>query len=131
MNSDFKRDFGEESEKPKFIYKRNPVLETAWQIFIYKDEKADYEPVGEYTVIDTQEDTEITEKKLMNLMRLMNGRERLIELGNLTGTRLLYNIVPDTSDDNVKIIFRTYDGAGVSQENAILIIEKGVFQDAR
>jgi len=129
MDTEFKRDFSEESEKPRFMYKRNPLVEHAWQIFIFRDEKEDYEPVGDYTLIDVEEPLEITEKKLMNLMRLMNGRERLIELGNLTGTRLLYNIVPDTSEDKKKIIFRTYDGHGVSKENAVLIIEKGVFED--
>ena len=122
--------FNENSEKPKFIYRHNPVNPNGFQIFMYKDEKEDYEPVGEYVLIDTQEQRELTEKKVMNLLSLMNGRKRLIDLSDISKSRVLYTILPDSGDDlNKKVIFRTYDGTSISKENAILTIEKGVFPD--
>ncbi|MEM7650708.1 MAG: hypothetical protein AAF204_01325, partial [Pseudomonadota bacterium] len=124
-------DFNTESEKPQFIYKRNPLVEHAFQIFEWKGEKDNYEPVGEYTLLDMNEDLEVTEKKVANLISIMNGRKRLIELSNLTNERILFNVVTDDAPANLneKVIFRTYTGDGVSQDNAILEIEKGVFKD--
>jgi len=121
--------FNEQSEKPRFIYKRNPVAAHNFQIFEFKEDKGDYEPVGDYTVIDTSEDPDLTEKKVMNLMILMNGRERLIDVSNLTEERVLFNIVEGNTEENIqKIVFRTYDGEGVSKENAVLVLEKGVLE---
>jgi hypothetical protein len=123
--------FNDKSEKPQFIYKRNPLVERAFHIFQFKDEKKEYEPVGEYTVLDPREVSDLTEKKMINLVALLNGKKDLVNLGNLTKTRLLYNIVPKTpgSDDKTKVIFRTYDTEGVSVENAVLVLERGVIDD--
>ncbi len=123
-------EFNEESEKPWFIYKRNPLVDHSFQIFGFIEEKQDYEPVGDYTLLDTSEDPDLTEKKMINIISLLNGKRDLMELANLTDKRLLYNIVPKTSDsDKTKIIFRTKDKEGVSIENAVLILEKGVLND--
>lgn len=112
------------------MHKKNPLVPHAYQIFEFKPVKNDYEPVGEYIVLETSEESELTEKKLGNLVRLLNGKQDLADLGNLTKTRILFNIVPRTSEnDPTKIIFRTYDGAGVSKENAVFTIEKGVLKD--
>lgn len=122
--------FNEESSKPPFIYKRNPLVEHAWQIFALKEGKADYEPVGEYTVLDLDEPSDLTEKKMANLIAILNGRRELQQLGELTKSRLLFTQVPEEEGAiNKKLIFRTYDGDGISKENAILVIEKGVFKD--
>ncbi|GJL85620.1 MAG: hypothetical protein DHS20C02_13950 [Micavibrio sp.] len=122
--------FNEESEKPWYKYKRNPLVEHSFQIFGFVEKKQDYEPVGEYTVLDPREDPDLTEKKMMNIISLLNGKKDLMELGNLTKTRLLYNMVPKTSEsDKTKIIFRTYDLEGVSMENAVLELKKGVLND--
>jgi hypothetical protein len=122
--------FNIESEKPQFLYKRNPLVKHAFQIFMLKDGKAEYEPVGEYTLLDASEDLSLTEKKVINLIGLLNGRQKLMELGELTKSRVLFNVVPKkTEDDPTKIIFRHHGGAGVSQENAVLILEKGVLKD--
>ncbi len=125
------QNFNIESEKPPFIYKRNPLVENAFQIFQWKEDKSDYEPVGDYTLLDTEEDPELTEKTVMNIVTSLNGRtERIIDLKNLTSERLLYNIVDnkDAEESNlVTIMLRTHDGMGVSKENAVLKIEKGVF----
>jgi len=122
--------FNEESEKPEFIYKPNPLVEHSYQIFQYKQDKGEYEPIGEYVVLDASEDTEITEKKMTNLVSIMNGKRNLVDFTNLTKKRILFNILPETPESKEqKVIFRTYDGEGVSKENAVLTIEKGVFNE--
>ena len=131
MSKKFNSNFNDKGEKPQFTYKRNPLVSHAFQIFEFKDDKNSYEPIGEYTLLDMAELPEITEKKVINLIMIMNGKKDLMELGNLTKTRLLYTMVSSGSetDKEEKIIFRTYDGKGVSQENAVLTIEKGVFHE--
>lgn len=133
MSMDFNEAFSEKGEKPRYIHKRNPLVEHAYQIFEFKDYKGKngaYEPVGDYTVLDTSEDPELTEKRVMNIVTLMNGKKDLMDLKNMTDTRLLFNVIPRTNDtDPSKIVFRTYDGDGVSTENAILVLEKGVLND--
>lgn len=124
--------FNEQSEKALFIYKPNPLVPHSYQIFMHKKNKADYEPVGDYTVIDTSEDTDITVKRLGNIIALLNGKKDLTKLGNLTRKRLLFNIVPKRSEtDPTKIIFRSHDGKGVSVENAVLTLEEGVFHESK
>lgn len=126
----FNERFNDKGEKARFIYKRNPLIDRSFQIFEYKDEKAEYEPIGEYTLLDASEDIEITEKKVINLISIMNGKKNLIDFTNLTKSRVLYNIIPETPEsEQQKVVFRTYDGDGVSKENAVLTIEKGVFHD--
>lgn len=125
---DFNESFKESGEKPRFIYKRNPLVEYAYQIFEFFEEKSNYEPIGEYTVIDKDEPSDITEKKLFNLLAIMNNKKDLVDFKNLTNSRVLFNIIPkDPDSEQQKIIFRTHDGKGVSVENAVLTLEKGVF----
>lgn len=128
----FNDSFNNKGEKPQFMYKRNPLVENSFQIFMYREEKANYEPVGDYTVIDLDEDPTLSEKKIMNVISLLNGKEDLMELGNLTKTRVLFTIVPKKNpDDPTKIIFRNHDGKGTSEENAVLTIEKGVLNESQ
>lgn len=122
--------FNEESEKPRFIYKRNPLVEHGFQIFEFQEEKGDYEPVGDYTLIDTSEDPDLTEKKVINIIRIMNEKKDLADLSNLTESRLLFYPVPDNPESSKhKLIFRTYDGKGVSKDNALLTVNKGVLDE--
>ena len=123
-------DFNEESEKPEFIFRKNPLVERSFQICQYREEKRDYEPVGDYTVLDLKEEQELSEKRISNLMAALNKKKRSLDLSPLTNTRILFNIVPRKPEDtHQKVIFRTHDGAGVSSENAIMVIEKEVFDD--
>ena len=132
MNTNFNDSFNDKGEKPQFIYKRNPLVENSFQIFMMIEEKGEYEPVGDYTVIDMDEDFELSEKKVMNVISILNGKDNLIELGNLTKTRVLFNIVPKKSeDDPTKIVFRNHDGKGTSEENAVLTINRGVLNDSQ
>jgi hypothetical protein len=126
------KDFNEQSEKPQFISKPNPLVPHAWQIFEFKQDKESYEPVGAYTLLDTKEEPDITEKKLINIMAILNDKKSFIDFKKLTNKRILFTIVPDTPEaDMRKAIFRTYDGTGVSKENAVLTIEKGVFNESQ
>ncbi len=126
------KNFNIESEKPQFIYKPHSLVKNAFQIFALHEGSSEYEPVGEYTLLDTSEAIDITEKKVMNLVSLLNGRKGLIELGNLTKTRVLFTIVPKSSEeDPTKIVFREHDGNGPSKENAVLILEKGVINESQ
>lgn len=126
------KDFNIESPRPQYIYRRNPLLPSAFQIFCFREEKGEYEPVGEYTLLDSAEDLSLTEKKVMNIVSLLNGRRKLLELGNLTKARVLFTIVPKSSEeDPTKIIFRSYNGSGPSEENAVLILEKGVLDESQ
>lgn len=130
MSVDFNEKFNDRGEKPRFIHKKNPVTEHAYQLFEYKPDKSDYEPVGEYIVLNADEERDLTLKKVNNLVRLLNGKKDLEDLGRLTDTRLLFNIVPRSNDnDPTKIIFRTHDGDGVSEENAVFTIEKGILDE--
>lgn len=134
MSKDFNDDFNDKGEKPRYIHKRNPLVEHAYQIFEFKDYKGvngTYEPVGDYTLLDTAENSDLTERKLMNLMQLMNGKKDLMDLKDMTGTRTLFTKLPRKEEnDPTKIIFRTYDGDGVSTENAMLVLEKGIYDEA-
>jgi hypothetical protein len=130
MNDDFNNKFNDKGEKPTYIYKRNPLVEHSFQIFGYMEEKGDYEPVGDYLLLDTTEDPDLTEKTVMNIVRILNGKQDLMDLTNLTKTRLLFNIVPRKPEsDETKVIFRTHDGKGTSEENAVLTLKKGVYDE--
>lgn len=124
------KDFNTESEKPWFISKANPLVPHSWQIFEFKPDKDSYEPVGEYILIDIEEPVDITEKKIVNLVNILNRRTRFMDFNSLTKERVLYNIIEETPENGtMKVVFRAYDGSGVSKENAVLTIEKGVFHE--
>lgn len=85
-------------------------------------------PVGEYTVLDRDEAPALSEAKVRNLITLLNGGAAQ-PLGEQTGSRLLYHRLPGgDADPHQRILFHTYDGAGVSTENALLTLQKGVLQ---
>lgn len=124
-------EFNEESEKPDFISKPNPLVPRSYHIFQYKDHNGEYEPIGEYTVLDQAEEQELSDKRVTNLISLMNGRKRTLDLKNLTNQRIFFTILSNKpEDDQIKIMFRSKEGGpGITKENAILVLEKGVFDD--
>jgi len=119
------QDFNEESQAPRYTYKRSPIHERAFMILRYQEDLAgEPQPVGDYTVLDVDEDTALSEKKVMNLISLLNERRRLMDLGVGLNTRLLYRIVDEQSDDSrARVIFYKLELEGVSKENAILQID--------
>lgn len=117
-------------ERTRFVSKPNPLVERDYQVFEYNTEKSEYEHVGDYVLINKEEPREITEKKVANIMSIINKKDEFIDLSNLTKTRMLYTVVPEAqSGDQSKMIFKDYDGSGVSKENAIFTIRKGVLHD--
>lgn len=125
------KNFNKSTESPRFIHKSNPFVERGYQIFEL-GHKNQYNPVGEYVLIKKDEDPEITEKKVANLVALLNKKKDLIDLTSLTKTRVLFTVVPEAQSPNqTKIIFRDYDGSGVSKDNAIFTIRKGVLHDRK
>lgn len=91
---------------------------------IMKLTEADAVAVGDYTVLDTHEDIDLSEKKVMNLVSLLNGRKKLMQLGHETNTRTLYHIVNECDDDGkMRVVFYQLGQEGVSVENALFRME--------
>ena len=126
--------FNAESEKPIFIYKPHPTVEGAFEIQGFYEDVQDYEPVGDYRPVVDDEPQELTEGCVNNLIALLNDREeKMINLENMTSGNLLFQIVEDDEAEDahkyITIMFRTHDGTGVSEENAVFRLEKGVFYE--
>lgn len=118
------QDFNTESRAPLYAYQRSPVNERAFLIVKKPKPAADPVPVGDYTVLDKEEDIKLSEKKVMNLISLLNGRKRLMDLGHETKSRILYHIVSERDEDNkTKVLFYKLEQQGVSKENALFRLE--------
>lgn len=106
-----------------FTYRPNPVLGRSFVIF-EKSGDGSLNPVGDYTVLDADENRELSEKKVMNLVALLNGNEDLMPLGPETKSRALFHRKPKQDpNDRTEVLFYTYNGEGVSKENALLTFE--------
>ena len=118
--------FNSEAAAPRYSYSRSPVHPRGFMILKHPDNDG-REPavVGDYTVLDSHEDLGLSEKKVMNIVSLLNGRKALMQLGHETGTRVLYNIVTEQDDDGkARVVFYNLGQEGVSIENALFRIEK-------
>ncbi len=115
-------DFNAEAKTARYGYMPSPVHPRAFQILKYSESNP--RPVGDYTVLDSKEDLGLSEKKVMNIVSLLNGRKHLMELGHETGTRVLYHIVSECDDDGKsRILFYQLGKEGVSIENALFRME--------
>lgn len=122
----------ESGERTRFVHKPNPLVDRAYQIFEYNVENNAYDHIGDYVLINRDEPRELTDKKVINFLTLLNNKKELIDISNLTSTRLLFTVVPEAqSKDQTKIILKDYDGSGVSKDNAVITVRKGVFYDDR
>jgi len=66
----------------------------------------------------------LAEKKVTNLVSLLNGRKRLMNLGHETQSRVLYHIVSEKDEENkTKILFYNLKEKGVSIESALFRLE--------
>lgn len=62
-------------------------------------------------------------------MSILNKKDEFIDLTNLTNKRVLFTLVPEEqAGDQTKMIFKDYDGSGVSKDNAVFTIRKGVLK---
>ncbi len=118
--------FNSEATGPRYTYRPSPVHERSFMILKYADGPGHEPlPVGDYTVLDTHEERGLSEKKVMNLVSLLNGRKALMQLGHETNARVLYNVVTDSDDDGkALVIFYHLGKEGVSVENALFRIER-------
>ncbi|HAJ90829.1 MAG TPA: hypothetical protein DCM27_07465 [Rhodospirillaceae bacterium] len=106
-----------------FTYRPNPLLARSFLI-CRKEQNGDVTPVGDYTVLDKNEDFHLSERKVINLVMRLNGEKNLVSLGEQTRSRLLFHIKPRPEHDpRTEIVFFTQTGHGVSTENAILTME--------
>jgi hypothetical protein len=120
-------DFNLEARAPRYGYVPSPVHPRAFQILKYADSpNEEPRPVGDYTVLDAREDIQLSEKKVINLISLLNGRKTLMQLGHETGTRVLYHIVSECDEDGKsRVLFYQLGKGGVSIENALFRMEAG------
>ena len=119
--------FNSSTEGELYSYRRNPLHEHSFLIIKKQEDRKRYEPIGDYTVLDAEENPALSEKTVMNLVALLNGRKQdVIDLSRETDKRLLYYRAPKREDSNkTHIIFYTHEaGKGVSKENAVLAIEE-------
>lgn len=120
-------DFNAEAAPAVYGYKHSPVNPRAFQIFKLGDDSRE-SVVGDYTILDQHEDVAFAEKKVINLISLLNGRKTLVQLGHETGTRVLYRVVSESDDDGkTRIVFYNLGKEGVSVENALFRIEKEIY----
>jgi hypothetical protein len=123
--------FNAVTAKRAYTYRRNPVHDGSFMILKQMDGETPYLPIGDYTVLDREESPLLTERKVMNLVSLMNDDEGdLIDLGAETNSRLLYHRASTDQPDKTRIIFYALHDKGVSKENAILTLEEGLEDDA-
>ena len=121
-------DFNAEASAPSYGYKHSPVNPRAFLVIKLNDEGREPAVVGDYTVLDKNEDVALTEKKVMNLVSLLKGRKNLMALGHETNTRVLYKVVTDCDDDGkTRIMFYNLGKEGVSIENALFRVEKEIY----
>ncbi len=119
-------DFNAEAAAPRYGYEPSPVNPRAFLIHkLSEDGHRAPIVVGDYTILDAGEDIAFAEKKVMNLISLLNGRKNLVQLGHETGTRVLYKIVTESDDEGkARVVFYNLGKEGVSVENAMFRIEK-------
>lgn len=118
--------FNTNSEKTRFIFKPSPIDPKSFDILENRRGYDDYAPAGSYIVL-ADEERDLTEKRLVNLVGLLNGRGNTVDLTNEVAEQMLFQVVEKKQDsDPTKIIFRTRDGEGVSVENAIVTLRRGV-----
>lgn len=120
-------DFNKPAEQRVFRYERNPVAARGFLI-LRRNSQDRFDPVGDYLVLDDAEDIGVSEKKVMNLVALLNKDEGYVmDLGEVTGTQSRYHIKPEkTERGQTQMVFYALGQEGVSKENAVLSIDEGV-----
>ena len=115
-----------ETERTVYIYRRHPVRNRAYQIFKC-DAGFSQNPVmaGEYVVLEETESASVSEKKLENIVRLLNGRRSLVDLGHEANKQILYRILPPKpGEDRMPALFYYFDENGQAVHNALLSFER-------
>lgn len=105
-----------------FHFRPHALLPQSYAIF--KKSVADFTMVGEYMVLDRAEDPALSEKKIINLIGLMNGNAAVMDVDAGSGKRLYFQCITN-GDDGLRqqIIFRERGMNGVTHENALLLLD--------
>lgn len=120
-------EFNDITAKRAYTYRRHPMHHHSFVILKQDGEAGPYEPIGDYTVLDKSEDLGLSEKKVMNLVALMNDDDDdLIDLRSESEARILYFRAPTDEPNKTRIIFYALGPQGVSVENAVLSLEEGL-----
>tara|TARA_A200000113_G_scaffold168512_1_gene153340 strand:+ start:149 stop:529 length:381 start_codon:yes stop_codon:yes gene_type:complete len=123
-------EFKKANESVMFSYRRHSESKQTYTL-LKSTSDAGYQPVGDYTVLDKKEDCGLSEKKVMNLVALLNGKDATNDVSeDIEGTKLFYYESPSAQTDKTKIVFYKQDGSGVSKENALFLINKEVWGHA-
>lgn len=118
-------DFNETSQISRYSYTRSPVDPRAFLILRKDEEAAGPRPVGDYTVLDREEDIDFAEKKVMNFIASLNGKEeKVIDLSTQSDSTLHFRVLSEKDEENMsKLMFYKQSGKGVSAENALVRVE--------
>tara|TARA_R110002124_G_scaffold149220_1_gene315143 strand:+ start:299780 stop:300148 length:369 start_codon:yes stop_codon:yes gene_type:complete len=119
-------DFNQPAEQSTFRYERNPMAERGFMI-LKRNEQSTYEPVGDYMVVDAAEPISLSEKKVMNLVALLNGDDKYVmDLGEICATQSRFHINEEkTTKGQSQMVFYALGAEGTSKENAVLSIDEG------
>lgn len=117
-------DFNESTELPRYSYTRSPVNERAFLIMLQEDAHDTAEPVGDYTVLDREEDLAVSEKKVMNLINLLNEKPgKTIQIEGVKGRTHFQILSNPEESEELKVMFYTQKGKGTSEENALFRVQ--------
>jgi len=119
-------DFNHITAKKDYTYRRNPHHDQSFVILKQLGADGQYLPIGNYTVIDQDEDMIMSEKKVMNLIALMNDEDELIDMRGDTQSRMLFHRASSDDPDKTHIIFYALGDQGVSTESAVLSLQEGL-----
>lgn len=77
--------------KRTFTHRASPGLERSFLI-LEKMEDGTLSPVGDYYVLDPNEDMDVAEMKVINLVKKLGGESDLLLFGDHTKSRMLFQV---------------------------------------
>lgn len=116
-----REEFNETTKFARYSYQRSPVNERAFMILLREDGAQTPEPVGDYTVLDQDEDLSLSEKKIINIITMLNEKPgKMISLSGEADGRVQYQVLSEPNAENdLKVLFYSQKGEGVSAESAL------------
>lgn len=118
-------EFNETTKLTRYSYAPSPVHPRAFLILKKDNILDDPRPVGDYTVLDKEEDMGLAEKKVINLISLLNEKPgKVIHVGDKDGGRMLFHVISERDEENkLKVMFYVNKGEGTSKEHALFRVE--------
>lgn len=106
------------SSAKHYTFRPHPYQGRSFQIFLMQGFHQDH--VGDYLLLDQDEDPSVTQTTVTNLISLLNGRNDLINLQGQVNTRLYFQRLDADHSGQARVLFRSYNGHGGTTENALL-----------